>query len=240
MKKWISPETVSAETLETALGYGFKKKDHLVRALCHRSFIHEHPELGLSSNERLEFLGDAVLDLVISHLLMQRFPELSEGALSRHRAELVNETRLADISRELGIGPHLLLGKGEDLTHGREKNSILADTLEAVTGAIYQDSGFDAAFHFIESHFQKQLDRITHHPKMDYKSQLQEQAQSLYHEAPHYQLVAEAGPDHDKCFRVRVTISGISAEGTGKSKKMAEQDAARAGLALLDAESGSS
>ena len=176
-----------------------------------------------------------MLNLAISHLLMNRYPDLAEGELSRNRAQLVNETELAAIAREIGLGPHLLLGKGEALTDGREKNSILADATEAVIAAIYIDGGFDAAFRFVENQFRERLRNVNRtRYETDYKSMLQERVQSTYHEVPKYQVVDEIGPDHDKTFRVRMTVAGITAEGDGKSKKMAEQEAARAGLDRLD------
>ena len=220
---------------EQALNLTFSDKALLQRALTHRSYINENPDYPLEDNERLEFLGDAVLNLAISHLLMQRFPDLAEGELSRTRAHLVNETRLAAIAREICIGPHLLLGKGEALTDGRNKNSILADAIEAVIAAIYLDGGFDAAFAFIENQFAERLRTADRRrDEADYKSRLQERVQSVYHDVPRYQVIDSSGPDHDKTFRVRVSVAGITAEGDGKSKKSAEQEAARAGLDLLD------
>jgi ribonuclease III len=228
-------ETATNEDLENALGYRFNNGEQLTAALRHSSFVNEQPQTAITSNERLEFLGDAVLNLAISHLLMKRYPELAEGDLSRNRAQLVNETELAAIAREIGLGPHLLLGKGEALTDGREKNSILADATEAVIAAIYLDGGFDAAFRFVENRFRKRLRNANRkHHDTDYKSMLQERVQSTAREVPRYRVVDENGPDHDKTFRVRMTVAGITAEGDGKSKKMAEQAAARAGLDLLD------
>ena len=221
--------------LMTRLGYPFNDPDQLVSALCHSSYVNEQTQTSMTSNERLEFLGDAVLNLAISHLLMHHFPDLAEGNLSRNRADLVNETRLAAIAREIGIGPHLLLGKGEALTDGRDKNSILADAVEAIIAAIYLDGGFDAAFAFVKKQFKERLQKANRRRyATDYKSQLQERVQSLYHQVPRYRVVASRGPDHDKTFTVRMTVADISAEGDGKSKKMAEQEAARAGLERLD------
>ncbi|MCB2148760.1 MAG: ribonuclease III [Deltaproteobacteria bacterium] len=230
-----TPENATREDLECALGYRFNSPEQLTAALRHSSFVNEQPQTDIASNERLEFLGDAVLNLAISHLLMSRYPDLAEGELSRNRAQLVNETELAAIAREIGLGPHLLLGKGEALTDGREKNSILADATEAVIAAIYSDGGFDAAFRFVENQFRERLRNVNRtRYETDYKSMLQERVQSTYHEVPKYQVVDEIGPDHDKTFRVQMTVAGIVAEGDGKSKKMAEQEAARAGLDRLD------
>ncbi|WP_372682228.1 ribonuclease III [Desulfosarcina sp.] len=230
-----TPENATHEKLERALGYRFNMAEQLTDALRHSSFVNEQPQTSIPSNERLEFLGDAVLNLAISHLLMERYPDLTEGELSRIRAQLVNETELAAIAREIGLGPHLLLGKGEALTDGREKNSILADATEAVIAAIYVDGGFDAAFEFVENRFRERL-RSSNRSRYetDYKSMLQERVQSIHHDVPRYEVVDEIGPDHDKTFKVQMTVAGINAEGNGKSKKMAEQEAARAGLELLD------
>ena len=234
--KAVHPHTEQArQTLETALHYHFKNAELLTGALCHSSFVNEQPQQGLASNERLEFLGDAVLNLIVSHLLMQRDPNLAEGELSRNRAHLVNELQLSEIARELSLGEHLLLGKGEELTHGRDKNSILADAVEAVIAAVYLDGGFDAAFAFVESRFSQRLKSVTlSRHEADYKSRLQERVQSAFQEIPRYQVVATSGPDHSKTFTVQVQVAGITAEGQGKSKKLAEQQAARAGLDLLD------
>jgi ribonuclease III len=231
----LNPEAATQEDLEVALGYRFNSTEQLTAALRHSSFVNELPQTDISSNERLEFLGDAVLNLAISHLLMKRYPDLTEGELSRNRAQLVNETELAGIAREIGLGPHLLLGKGEALTDGREKNSVLADATEAVIAAIYIDGGFDAAFGFVEKQFNERLRSANRtRYETDYKSMLQERVQSTHHEVPQYEMVDESGPDHDKTFRVRMTVAGITADGNGKSKKMAEQEAARAGLDRLD------
>ena len=230
-----SVETLPGKQLEAALGYHFDNPDRLTNALCHSSFVNEQSGPSLTSNERLEFLGDAVLNLAISHLLMQQHPDLAEGELSRNRALLVNETHLAAIARELGIGPYLLLGKGEELTDGREKNSILADAMEAIIAAIYLDGGFDAAFTFVAERFRERLRNPNRSRyEIDYKSRLQERVQSIYHEVPRYRVIGTSGPDHDKTFRVQMRVADITAEGDGKSKKMAEQEAARAGMKLLD------
>ncbi len=225
--------------LELKISYRFKKKDLLEEACRHSSFVNEQPETHLTAacvkdNERLEFLGDAVLNLVVGHVLMDRYPQLPEGDLSRMRAHLVNESELAIVAREIDLGDFLLLGKGEIQSNGREKKSILADAFEAVVAAIYLDGGFDAAFRFVRDRF---VDRVsgTASPVSvaDYKSRLQEIVQTTHKAMPIYEVIGESGPDHDKTFAVRITVCDLAAEGIGKSKKTAEQDAARQALMLL-------
>jgi ribonuclease III len=220
--------------LETKLQYRFKSTEFLLEALRHSSFVNEQSRVDLRDNERLEFLGDAVLNLTIGHLLMEKDQELAEGDLSRIRAGLVNESQLADLARSIGLGDHLLLGKGEMQTHGRDKNSILADAFEALMAAIYLDGGFDSAFRIVAWQFGPLLTKISApSPGYDYKSQLQELVQVSRHQVPRYKVVEESGPDHDKTFKVVVQVCGIEAEGEGKSKKLAEQNAARNGLEML-------
>jgi len=220
--------------LQQKLCYEFTNIDFLVESLRHSSFVNENLELDIQDNERLEFLGDAVLNLVVGHMLMHRYPDLKEGDLSKMRANLVNESQLASIARQMNLGSYLQLGKGEIQTKGWEKKSILADTFEAVIAAVYLDGGFDAAFRIIDGHFSFLLDSVvTSTANHDYKSQVQELVQMKYQQIPVYAVVHESGPDHDKTFRVRLTVGNIQAEGEGKSKKAAEQDAARKGLELL-------
>jgi len=220
--------------LERKLLYRFNNTDLLNESLRHSSFVNEQPDPGMQDNERLEFLGDAVLNLVVGHALMQHFPDLKEGDLSRMRANLVNETQLASIARKIELGSHVQLGKGEIQTKGREKNSILADTFEAVIAAIYLDGGFEAAFKIIVDHFSFLLDSISM-PDVnhDYKSQLQELVQVTRKIMPCYKVVRENGPDHDKTFWVQLNVGELQTQGVGKSKKMADQDAARKGLKIL-------
>jgi len=216
------------------LCYAFKHIEFLSESLRHSSFVNENIDLNLQDNERLEFLGDAVLNLVVGHILMQRHPELKEGDLSKLRANLVNESQLASIAQEMDLGSYLQLGKGEIQTKGWEKKSILANSLEAVIAAVYLDGGFDAAFKIIDSHFSSLLDlEVISSVNHDYKSQLQELVQTKQQKIPTYTLIHESGPDHNKTFRVRLNIGEIQTEGDGKSKKAAEQDAARKGLELL-------
>ncbi len=220
--------------LQQKLCYEFKDIDFLVESLRHSSFVNENLELDIQDNERLEFLGDAVLNLVVGHTLMQRYPELREGDLSKMRANLVNESQLASIAQEMDLGSYLQLGKGEIQTKGWEKQSILADTFEAVIAAVYLDGGFDAVFRIIDSHFSFVLDAVvmstTNH---DYKSQVQELVQMKQQKMPVYTVIHESGPDHDKTFRVRLNVGEIQTESDGKSKKAAEQNAARKCLKLL-------
>lgn len=227
-------EKIDPAELEVKLLYEFKDKTLLDEALCHSSFVNEQINSDLVDNERLEFLGDAVLNLAVGHILMKRFPDLKEGDLSRMRSNLVNESQLAEIARSIDLGAYIRLGKGEIQTKGREKNSILADTFEAVTAAIYIEAGFDAVFNIIDSHFASKLNSIeTSTVNRDYKSQLQELVQTTHKVMPSYRVVCESGPDHNKIFNVQVTACGLQTEGAGRSKKAAEQDAARKALDVL-------
>jgi len=220
--------------LENILAYVFANKALLKESLRHSSFVNEQIRSDLRDNERLEFLGDAVVNLIVGHLLMSRFPELNEGELSRMRAHLVNEARLAAIAREMDLGAYIKLGKGEMQSEGRDKPSILADALEALIAAVYLDGGFDAAFRMVETWFSDPLERngatIRNH---DYKSQLQELVQTIQMQLPTYTVIREEGPDHDKTFQVMLTAGELRTEGIGKSKKAAEQDAAGKALELL-------
>jgi ribonuclease III len=221
--------------LEKKLLYVFKSRDLLDEARRHSSFVNEQPGTGGRDNERLEFLGDAVLNLSVGHLLMRHYPDSPEGDLSRMRANLVNESQLAEVARELNLGSYLLLGRGEQQSNGQEKPSILADAFEAIVAAIYLDAGFDRAFKFVRDLFQ---DRIASGKGImltcDYKSRLQEMVQGTHKEIPVYRVTGEIGPDHDKTFIVEIETAGFKAEGRGKSKKNAEQDAARAALDILE------
>ncbi|RJQ84516.1 MAG: ribonuclease III [Desulfobacteraceae bacterium] len=222
------------QRLQDKLGYCFNNPVLLEEALRHSSFVNEQTKADLRDNERMEFLGDAVLNLVIGHLLMRAYPDLREGDLSRIRSNMVNEAQLADIARSLGLGSYLQLGKGEMQTGGHDKNSILANALEALIAAVYLDSRFEAAFSVVENQFQVLIDaaiQVNH--GQDYKSRLQEAVQGKIREVPRYRIVEEIGPDHDKTFCVAVTIGDVETHGTGKSKKLAEQDAARQALEIL-------
>jgi ribonuclease III len=220
--------------LETNLHYTFGDQSFLATALMHSSYVNEQGDEILEDNERLEFLGDAVLNLVIGDALMHNFPELNEGNLSRMRSNLVNETQLAEIARHLELGLFICLGKGECQTNGRDKNSILSDVLEAVIAAVYLDGGFDSAYRLISRHFDHLLCGVRPtRLNSDSKSLLQEYSQVQLKEIPRYRVVSEMGPDHDKTFQVCLKTSDVETMGYGKSKKAAEQDAARIALEIL-------
>ena len=220
--------------IERRLEYEFKDKNLLQEALRHSSYVNEIADPHLRDNERLEFLGDAVLNLIVSHILMRCYPDLKEGELSRNRANLVNEYQLAKTARSVNLGAYISLGKGEIQTQGREKNSILADTFEALTAAIYLDGGLEAACKIIGKKFQPLIDQLdAFETNYDYKSQLQERVQVQHGVIPDYSIIREEGPDHDKTFWVTLKVIDIETEGNGKSKKAAEQDAAKKALDLL-------
>lgn len=224
------------KSLESDMGYEFTDLRLLDVALTHRSFINESSEPGLQDNERLEFLGDAVLDLCVSDLLMKKYPDYNEGRLSRMRSLLVNEYPLAEMGRKFSLGEYLRLGKGEESSGGRKKNSILSNAFEAVVAAVYLDSGFDPISLLLEKLFEPLLlqnaDDLLFR---DFKTQLQEVSQELFKTIPKYSLMDEYGPDHDKTFVVQLGIANrIRTSGMGKSKKEAEQEAARRALEELD------
>lgn len=227
-------EDVRRRALEEALGYNFRNAHLLAEALRHRSYVNEHPQDPIPDNERLEFLGDAVLNLVVSHMLMRQAPDLTEGELSRTRAHLVNESHLAEVARALQLGAWIQLGRGEAQTGGHDKPSILSDTLEAVLAAVYLDGGFQAAFDVIDRCLGFRLERVGAPEEIvDFKSRLQELAQNQEKTVPTYRVVEESGPDHDKTFVVELKLMQIQTVGTGRSKKAAEQQAAREALRLL-------
>jgi len=230
--------TANQLQIEQKLGYQFHARELLDEALRHSSYVNEQSDPTLRDNERFEFLGDAVLNLIVGHILMDRYPHLKEGDLSRTRANLVNETHLAIMARSIDLGTGLQLGKGEIQTSGMEKNSILAGAFEALMAAVYLDGGFKVAFEIIEKNFVPFIEQIhSAVDSYDYKSRLQEWVQEKHAEIPHYKVFREEGPDHDKTFWVSVKVFDIETEGIGKSKKTAEQDAARKALEILNKES---
>ena len=227
------------DRIQKELTYSFQSIELLDTALCHSSFAHENPNLAHDHNERLEFLGDAILDLVVSRLLFKRFPDAREGDLTRRRASLVNETRLSEVARAMDLGSALLLGTGEEAGGGRNKNSILADGLEALFAAVYLDGGMGEAGRVVESLFSPLIDDAAlADGGEDYKTRLQELTQARYKITPEYRLTESLGPDHDKTFRISLWLMGKQlAAGSGKSKKEAAQNAAREALKTLE-ESG--
>jgi ribonuclease-3 len=225
-------------TLATILGYSFNNQELILQALRHPSYVYEKDELGISDNQRLEFLGDAVISLAISHLLMESFPEIKEGNLSKYRASMVSESGLYHIARELHLGDYLLLGKGEEQTNGRKKPSIISDAFEALIGAIYLDGGFAKALKIIAELFSPSLNKINLGESInDFKTELQEYSQDTFQSPPEYRVEKETGPDHDKTFYVSVYLKKtLMGKGKGKSKKEAEQKAAKGALACLKKE----
>jgi ribonuclease-3 len=213
--------------LEAVLGYRFADRALLEQALRHASWCNEHAAQQLEDNERLEFLGDAVLDLVVGHQLMKRFPQLRKGELSVTRAQVVSETGLSEVAGALGIGAWLVLGKGEERSGGRTKPSILADAFEALVASVYLDGGFDAARDMVERLLATRIENVEFKGFYDFKTRLQETAQARLRSTPTYRVVSELGPDHDKRFVVAVTIGDEEwARAVGRSKKEAEQMAA--------------
>jgi ribonuclease-3 len=222
-------EKKELKRLNKALGYTFKRQELLLNAFRHASYVNEQNDLDLEDNERLEFLGDAVLDLAISHLLMGRFQDAREGDLSKYRAMVVDEAGLCQVAMDLNLGDYLLLGKGEEQSGGREKPSILANTTEAVIGALYLDAGFEKTMRIIRRLSFRLVQRLgSDEMVQDFKSVLQEYTQQAHKALPRYQLVEESGPAHDKTFTVELVLNGEAlAMGRGKSKKEAEQRAAK-------------
>jgi ribonuclease-3 len=215
--------------LEASLGHRFARPAQLTVAVTHRSFSTDLP-----NNEKLEFLGDAVLALAMSDLLMTRFPDAREGELSKLRAALVNAGVLAEKARGLDLGSFLRVGRGEEKSGGRAKESILAAAYEAVLGAVYLDGGYEVARALVERQFTDDVEEQRRSGPRDYKTELQELTQRLYREAPVYVLVAETGPDHEKRFVSELSVGGRPlGRGVGRSKKAAEQAAAREALAAL-------
>ena len=219
--------------LESRLGYRFRDRGLLEHALTHRSKAHEDPSGGVIDNESLEFLGDAVLGLVIADALCRKFPQSSEGQKSKIKAMLVSTAALAELAERLDLGEHMILGRGEEKTGGRRKHALLADTCEALIAAIYLDGGLEPARQFILRELGDTLEQAGRPDYFgrDHKSRLQEALQSLGRSLPTYRVVGEAGPEHRKLFHVEVLVAGdVIAQGTGRTKKDAEQDAAKAAL----------
>ena len=230
-----SSQTLAIDELSETLGHTFKRPELLFQALRHASYVNEQSDSELEDNERLEFLGDAVLDLAISHFLMERFEHAEEGDLSKYRAAVVDETGLYRVAMDLELGKYILLGRGEEQSRGREKPSILANTVEALLGALYLDAGFDKTRKIIRRLFSPLLEMVgTQEMAHDFKSLLQEYTQETYKTLPKYRLVKETGPAHDKTFTVVLTLNGETlGQAEGKSKKEAEQKVAKEAFLCL-------
>lgn len=208
----------------------FKNQDLYLQALTHRSWVNEN-DTKRGTNERLEFLGDAVLEFIVSKAIYDKFPNEEEGYLTALRANLVNTKNLSQVAEKLKIGDEIFLSKGEIDGGGRTNSSLLADTVEAIIGALYLDQGIDMAKKFVEENILVDVDKKAALPLKDPKSLLQEKVQAKSLPAPKYQVISEEGPDHNKKFTVEVIINGQPAsQGTGKSKSEAEQDAASRAL----------
>ena len=219
--------------LETAIGYRFQNIQLLQNALTHSSYANERWHNSLLSNERLEFLGDSILGMLVAEYLYRNFPDRPEGELTRMRADMVCEQTLATAANKIGVGEHLLLGHGEERFGGRSRNSILADAMESIIAACFLDGGISAALKVVQQFILVEVPVKKLH-NMDYKTQLQELVQQKKNQVLSYALVGESGPDHDKRFEVDVMLnSNVIGHGIGKSKKSAEQLAAKEALELM-------
>jgi ribonuclease-3 len=218
--------------LQKRLGISFNSPLLLEQALVHSSYVNENPDRPTGHNERLEFLGDAVLDLIVADKLYQDFPDITEGDMTRLRASLVRRETLARLADDINLGKYLFMGKGEESTGGRKKLPNLAGAMEALIAAVYLDLGIDVVRKMLLDLYNEEWKKLTSREHgLDYKSKLQEIAQSRFQEIPAYRLVSETGPDHDKQFMVEVLVrTKVMGAGAGKSKKLAETEAARQAL----------
>lgn len=225
----------SLETLQKTAGYRFKDLKILSVATTHSSYANENKDVGMRYNERLEFLGDAVCDLIVSEKLFQGFPEAKEGDLTKARAQLVCESSFAQAARKLNLGDCLLLGRGEEMTGGRERPSVLADAFEALCGAIYIDGGYQATERFVYTHLSREVcSQLAEERYPDYKTGLQEYLHRKGRQQVRYKLEREEGPDHAKRFYMMAMIGNkVLGRGQGRSKKEAEQGAAQDALSKL-------
>jgi len=222
-------------SLKQTLGVSFNDVSLLEQALVHSSYLNENPGFAPTSNERLEFLGDAVLGLTVAEKLYQDYPHLTEGEMTKLRAALVRRDTLARIARAIGLGGHLYLGKGEEASGGRNKPANLAAALEAVIAAIFLDQGLSNTRDFVLRLFDAELQKVVSQGiEVDYKSELQELTQTRERQTPTYHLIEATGPDHDRTFTVEVRLGGVVlGRGSGKNKKAAETEAARSALEKL-------
>ncbi|MCS6883502.1 MAG: ribonuclease III [Oscillochloridaceae bacterium] len=226
-----------ASNLEELIGVPFHDVTLLQSAFVHRSFLHEHPERipGLTSNERLEFLGDAVLNFITAAWLYERFPSFTEGELTALRAALVKASTLAGFARSLNLGQHVRISRGEDTPAARNRTALLADVFEAVLGAIYLDQGLEAVRDFLMPFLERQLEVALSGRDVDHRTRLQEVAQARFGQTPRYRTVRVAGPDHEREFTLAALLGEhVLGEGSGPSKQAAAQAAARAALERLE------
>jgi ribonuclease-3 len=219
---------------EKEIGINFKNKNILKQAFTHRSYLNEHRDSELGHNERLEFLGDAVLELIVTEYLYEKYPDANEGDLTSFRSALVNAITLSDAASKIGMNEYLLLSKGEAKDTGRARQIILANTMESLIGAIYLDQGYEISKYFIAKNVFVLMEKIIEEKKwLDAKSEFQEQAQDYEGVTPLYKTLKEEGPDHDKKFTVAVYLGSVKiAEGEGRSKQEAEQNAANKALKI--------
>ena len=222
--------------IEETIGYEFTNRGLVLDAMTRRSYWHENREACNSHNERLEFLGDAVLGLAVADILFRTFPEDEEGELQKKRSSLVNRSALAGLMRQLNLGRFIRMGRGDELSRCRERDSVLADTLEAIIAAVYVDKGFSAAEKMIERHFYPLIEACSTREGLDdFKSRLQERAQALLGITPAYEVVDHWGEEHDKTFAIAVYLNDqLMGEGTGRNKREAAQNAAREALQRLE------
>lgn len=221
--------------IEENIGYVFENKNLLILAFVHRSFVNENKDLVSEHNERLEFLGDSVLGLVISEYLFRRLPNRPEGDLSHLRSRLVDASSCANYLLKLKLGLYILLGRGEKMGEGRAKTSILSDVFEALVGAIYLDGGLSVSKSFLLSHFEEEIEGAIGSPPRNFKAELQDYSQRKFQKPPEYKIVREMGPDHAKVFHVMVFLNDAQAGiGIGSTKKEAEQQAALEALSSLE------
>lgn len=234
-KRGLNPRMPDFQSFAARIGVSFTNLDLLIEAFTHRSYINEHREYAGNHNERLEFLGDAVLELAVTDFLFKKYPGSAEGELTNYRAALVNTVSLASSAQAIGINDYLLLSKGESKDMGRARDVILADAFEAIIGAIYLDSGYESAEKFIAAHLYTKIDEVIEkRAYQDAKSRFQEIAQEKKGQTPSYKTLSEVGPDHNKRFTIGVFIGSEEiAQGEGQSKQEAEQAAATAGLTKM-------
>ncbi|MDB6081005.1 MAG: ribonuclease 3 [Chlamydiia bacterium] len=221
--------------IEQALHYSFTTKNYLISAFTHSSFLNEYKNLALKHNERLEFLGDSVLNLIVTEYLFRNFPEIAEGELSSFRSSIVSAPSCTKFLEKIAVGQYLLVGKGEQLNTGRRQTSIHADLFEAILGAIYLDGGLEKARTFFFDNYTGLLQSLLTKPQLNFKALLQEHLQRIKHAVPQYRVIDESGPDHEKKFTIGVYIEDLLiGTGNGTSKKEAEQNAASIALKNIE------